>query len=299
LNRLHVLLSLTNSANDYQVEQACAAEETARRLNAQMEIVYAENDSINQSQQLLNAIQSGGRRPDAIAFEAVGTALSQVARAAVSAGIGWAVLNGEADYILQLRTLSRAPVFRVGTDHVEVGRVQGRQLRALLPDGGMALYISGPSMSSAAAQRAAGLQETKQANLRLRSMKADWTHEGASAAILAWLRLSTSRTEPIVAIVAQNDAMAMGARQAFEEQSCGVERDRWLGLPFLGCDALANTGAAWVREGHLAASIKLPTTARCAVEMMVESLGTGVQPPESTILSPTSFPPIELLKPRQ
>ena len=87
MKKLKFLLSLTTKDNDYQQEQATAAEDSARRLGVDLQIIYADNDSITQSQQLLTAIQSQSLRPDAIIFEPVGgTALPQVARAAATAG---------------------------------------------------------------------------------------------------------------------------------------------------------------------------------------------------------------------
>jgi len=89
MKKLKFLVSLTTNDNDYQIEQAAAAEEAARRLGADVQIIYAENDSITQSQQILNVIQSRSEaHPDGIIFEPVGgTALPQVARAAVATGI--------------------------------------------------------------------------------------------------------------------------------------------------------------------------------------------------------------------
>ena len=101
MKKLHFLLSLTNDDNDYQVEQASAARQAAGKAGVDLEIVHAKNDGILQSQQLLSIIQSSTiRRPDAILFEPAGsTGLPQVARAAAAAGIGWVVLNRDADYI--------------------------------------------------------------------------------------------------------------------------------------------------------------------------------------------------------
>src|SRR5271154_2032049 len=105
MKKLSFVVSLTNNENDYQQEQAAAAEKAARRLGVDLKIVQASNDSLKQSQQLLEFIQNTtGPRPDAIFFEpAGGTAFPQVARAAAAAGIGWAVLNHEVDYVSQLR----------------------------------------------------------------------------------------------------------------------------------------------------------------------------------------------------
>ena len=87
MKRLSFLVSLTNKDNDYQQEQAAAAEKTARRLGVDVKIIDANNDAVSQSQQLLHYVQdSTVTRPDAILFEpAGGTAFPQVARAAAAA----------------------------------------------------------------------------------------------------------------------------------------------------------------------------------------------------------------------
>src|SRR5437773_6915153 len=195
MKKLRILVSLTTNDNDYQIEQAKSAEETSRRLNIETHIVYAENDAINQSTQLLRAIQSAPQdRPDAIVFEPVGgTALPQVAKAAVGAKIGWAVLNREASYIAELRRTATAPIFCVSNDHIEIGRIQGRQFAALLPKGGSVLYIQGPSENSAAKERTVGMQETKPANIQIIALRGQWTEESAQRAVRSWLKLTTSQ----------------------------------------------------------------------------------------------------------
>src|ERR1700687_4566679 len=150
MKKLRFLLSLTTDVNDYQIEQAQSAEVAARKLGVEVQTVYADNDAITQSTQVLKAIQSAETlRPDAIIFEPVGgTALPQVARAAVTAGIGWAVLNREATYIAELRRTWKTPIFCVSNDHIEIGRIQARQFAALLPKGGNVLYVQGPAENS-------------------------------------------------------------------------------------------------------------------------------------------------------
>src|SRR5881628_1697865 len=155
MKKLNFLLSLTTTDNDYQIEQAAAAEEAARRLGADVQIVHADNDSIAQSQQLLKVIQSRSEsHPDGIIFEPVGgTAMPQVARAAAAAGIGWVILNREVDYLADLRRNFKVPLFSLSSDHEEIGRIQGRQVAALLPNGGSVLLIQGPGENLAAKQR--------------------------------------------------------------------------------------------------------------------------------------------------
>ncbi len=299
MDQLRFLVSLTTNDNDYQIEQARSAEETARKLGVGLQIIYADNDAITQSSQLLKVIQSSEDDPrDAIIFEPVGgTALPQVARAAASAGIGWAVLNRDASYVLELRKSSTAPVFVVTSDHLEIGRIQGRQIAALLPHGGSVLYIQGPAENSAARERSAGMQESKPSNLHVILLRGQWTEESSQRAVRAWLKLSTSQRAAIDLIAAQDDSMAIGARKAFEELANEADRERWLKLPFLGCDGLPNTGQAWVSSGLLAATIFVPPNAGQAIEMLVDALQRGKQPPERALTVPVSIPALEKLKP--
>jgi ABC-type sugar transport system substrate-binding protein len=293
MSQLSFLVSLTTSDNDYQIEQAASAESTARRLGFDLQIIYADNDAITQSQQLLEVIQSGNR-PNAIVFEPAGsTGLPQVARAAAMAGMGWVILNREADYIAQLRSSYKAPVFCITSDHKEIGRVQGRQIGALLPQGGAVLYIEGPSGSDAAQQRTEGMQQTKPANVQVRTVRAHWTETSAHQAVSAWLRLSTSRTLQLEAIIAQDDSMAMGARKAFQDISDMGQRDRWLSLPFTGCDGMPKTGQAWVRNGLLAGTVIVPANAGLALEMLNKAIQGRIMPPERTFTEVRSYPTIE------
>jgi len=64
------VVALTTDDNDYQMEQAVAAENTAQRLDVNIQIVYADNDAILQSQQLLKIIQSTSTSNFRAAFSA-------------------------------------------------------------------------------------------------------------------------------------------------------------------------------------------------------------------------------------
>lgn len=300
MKKLRFLVSLTTSDNDYQIEQAQSAEEAARRLGVELQVIYADNDAITQSTQLLKAIQAEeSHRPVAIIFEPVGgTALPQVARAAAASGIGWAVLNRDANYIPELRKSSSAPVFVVTSDHLEIGRIQGRQIAALVPHGGTILCIQGPAENSAAKDRTAGMQETKPSNVHATFLRAQWTEESSQKAVRSWLKLTTSHKAAIDLMAAQDDSMAIGARKAFEELPDETEKERWLGLPFIGCDGLPKTGQAWVKSGLLAATIFVPPNAGQAIEMFVDALQRGKQPPERALTVPVSIPPLGEVKRR-
>ncbi len=290
MKKLRFLVSLTTNDNDYQIEQAHSAELAAGKVGAEIQIVYADNDAITQSTQILKAIQvDQNQRPDAVVFEPVGgTALPQVARAAASAGIGWAVLNRDANYILELRKLSSAPFFGVSSDHLEIGRIQGRQFAALLPHGGTILYIQGPAENPAAKERTVGMQETKPSNIHVTALRAQWTEESAQRSVRSWLKLTTSQKAAVDLIGAQDDSMAIGARKAFEELANESERERWLKLPFTGCDGLPKTGEAWVRTGLLAATVFVPPNAGQAIEMLVDAMQNGKEAPQRAQLQPAN-----------
>ncbi len=296
MKKFRFLLSLTTKDNDYQQEQARAAEDAARKLGVDLQILYAENDAITQSQQLLRVIQSEALRPDAILFEPVGgTALPQVAHAAAAAKIGWVVLNRDVDYLAELRKTHRVPLFAVTADHDQIGRIQGQQIGALLPHGGSILYLQGPADSLAAKQRLEGMYGTKSIGVQVKVMRAQWTEESAHKAIASWLRLSTSQDARIDLVAAQDDSMAMGARKSFQANTTGAARDRWLGLPFLGCDGLPKTGRAWVRGGLLAATVVSPPNTDHAIKVLFDALQTNTQPQERSVVASYSYPEIGTL----
>jgi len=297
MKKLKFLVSLHTRQNDYQIAQAASAEEAARTLGIDAEIVFADNDAVLQSTQVLKAVQNrGDSRPDAVVLEPVGsTALPQVAQATISAGIGWAVLNRSPDYLPVLRKVATAPVFAISSDHAEIGRIQGRQFAVLLPKGGSILYIEGPSYSSSAKKRTAGMLETKPSNVQVAMLKGKWTEESAEQVVRSWLQLATSQSSAIDLVGAQDDSMALGARKAFQKIATEAERARWMKLPFTGCDGLPETGQKWVREGWLVATVCVPPLAGTAIEILVKALHKGTQPPEHAVTESFSIPPLKTL----
>ena len=182
-------------------------------------------------------------------------------------------------------------MFAISSDHEEVGKIQGNQFAALLPNGGSILYIEGPANSSAAKERTRGMNRTKPSNIQVKSMRANWTEESAYRVVSSWLRLSTSQATHIDLVGAQDDSMAMGARKAFGDMSV-ADRERWLKLPFTGCDGMPKTGQAWVRNGHLAATIYIRPNTDLAIEMVVDAIRSGAALPDRKVTEPESVPPL-------
>jgi len=98
-------------------------------------------------------------------------------------------------------------------------------------------------------------------------------------------------------VSAQNDLMALAARNVFQETIELTERDRWLNLPFTGCDGLVKTGQAWVGEGLLTATVIMLPSAGEALRLMLESFAKPEQAPLRNWLTPESFPPLDQLRP--
>jgi len=292
-----VLLAVDN--NDYQIEQVSAAQTAAVRLGIDLEIAHTEHDSIQQSQIVLDLVQSPpGKRPNAIFFEPVGTALAQPARAAAAAKVGWVILNREnVDYVRELRDRYASPMFCVTTSHRDVGELQGEQISRLLPKGGAVLYIEGPGDNNAAVRRTEGMLARKAANVEVRTLRGRWTEISAYSAVNSWLKLSIAKELHVGVVAAQNDAMALGARKAFQEMPNGPERDHWLRVPFLGCDGLPNGGQKAVREHLLTATVVIPPNAGEAVEAMAIALRSGKQPDVTLFTQANSFPPVHSLTP--
>jgi ribose transport system substrate-binding protein len=296
LTKTRLLLSVTNEDNDFQIEQVNGARRAAARCGADLEILCAQDDGILQSQQLLERIQGAVEtRPNVIIFEPAGsTTLPHAARAAASAAIGWIVLSRDAEYISELRSAFHVPAFVVTPDHQEMGRIQGRQLAALLPGGGIILFIQGPSHSKAAALRHDGFLETKPENIQLRIVKGHWTEASAEKAVHSWLGLSTARNTDIAAVCAQDDSMAIGARKAFEQTTHEL-RQSWRQIPFLGCDGMPQTGREWQRQGLLAATVYNPPTAPVAIDLYAGFLRDGTMPPPKTLTQARSIPELAKL----
>jgi ribose transport system substrate-binding protein len=299
MQKIHVLVSLITDDNDYQLEQAASAQAAAAQLGATVQVIYSGNDAVQQTQQILTFIQDPAKRPDAILVEPVGTAMPQVAKAAVSSGIAWCLLNSDADYIPQLRQHALVPVFAVVSDHEEIGKIQGQQIGAILGEQGCILHVEGPSVRDVSKIRTRGMLATKPRGIDVKTIRGDWTQRSGHQAIKSWLALSTSRHLNVGMVACQNDDMAIGARRAFDE--IGDERDReaWARRPIIGCDGVLRSGQTWVRQGRLAATVISPPLVADAMQLLTTALNTGAQPPERTLVTPSSFPSLAELQKTQ
>lgn len=294
MKKLSIVISLPGE-NNYLREQEAAAKSSAQKLGLELRIINAKSDPVTQSQQLLEIVQTTAARPDAIVVEPVNNqGLPRVAEAAVAAGIGWVISNALVDYLEALRKNAKAPVFGVSQDHPEVGRMQGRLIRAILPRGGAILYLRGPATNFLAAQRSDALESELGLNIQFKSLKIQWTEESAYNSVTSWLRLSTVRAGDTQLIAAQNTDFILAARRAFEDNTSGDERKKWLALPYCGVSVPSQVKQL-VDSGTLTAAIVTPVTLDKALEILVRHLQTRSQPQQQTFVKAWSEPSLDAL----
>jgi ABC-type sugar transport system substrate-binding protein len=293
----NVVVALLTEDQEFQQMQAADAREAAARLDLEVEVLFAENNAIVQIQQMFHAVHAPEEaRPAAIVVEAVAQAgMERVCRNAVKAGIGWVMLNGSMGVIDDLS--AEHPdvlISSVLADEVEIGRIQGRQARALLPSGGALLLVQGPPDTPSAEDRTQGLEEViRETGVEVRSaLRGDWTESSAEKAVTSWLRLKSSGVLRPDLIVCQNDSMAVGALRAMRQL-----RPEWERVPCTGCDGLPAGGRRLVESGELAATVVKPTTTGPALELVSRAIGGQIGAP-SIVLAPRSHPPEEELRPR-
>jgi len=295
-DRKLVVVSLLTARQEFQRQQEQDARAAAQRSGLRVEVVFAENDPATQIRQLEGFIRMApDARPAAFVIETVAAVgFEKIARSALTARIGWVVISSRAPYLETLRKEFPGGLVTSATiDEMEIGRIQARQILALLPKGGNVLYVEGPSMSAATIfRRRMAEQELKGSAVSIvHTVSGDWTAAGAEWAVSSWLGIDGSREVRFDLVGAQNDEMAMGARTALAAQ-----RPDWSG-PFTGCDGLVNLGQRYVREGQLAATVVKATTAGPGLELVAKAL-RGEPVPPHLLLPPASFPPLEELKKR-
>ncbi|HKC12871.1 MAG TPA: substrate-binding domain-containing protein [Vicinamibacteria bacterium] len=277
---------------EYHALQRADLLSAAKRSGFEVEVLDAEENAVLQIHQLFQKIHApSDERPLAfLVHTRVPDGLERVARNAAGAGIGWILLNRTAPYVEALRReYPRVTISAVAADNDEIGRIQARQFRAILPSGGSVLYVQGPPDTAAAQARLEGMNKgIVDTGIIVKVLPAEWTESSGEMAVAAWLRLKTSELFKPDLVGCQNDALALGARRALQ-----AHRPEWARVPFTGCDGLPQRGQRLVTMKELAATIKVAPCTGPAVDLLDQALKTDRPPPERVLVPPQSFPPIE------
>jgi ABC-type sugar transport system substrate-binding protein len=179
----------------------------------------------------------------------------------------------------------------VSTDHTRVGEIQGRQVAALLPDGGRLLCVAGPARSSAAQQRLEGLKSQLRPAIEVHEISAgQWTESDGIVAFNDWYRVAKAG-DPIVQVVAGgNDELALGARRACEALGSAEHRQALLSAKFLGVDACPTFGQKLVADGTLAASVMTPANTGLALAHLARFWTSKTAVPLRSFTEATPWP---------
>jgi ABC-type sugar transport system substrate-binding protein len=202
----------------------------------------------------------------------------------LAARIGVVILNRLPPQIEELRAAHPGlPIFAVSADQFQAGRVQGRQLRQLVPDGGMVLGVLGHPLAASTTDRANGLRQALEGSaIRLTTVNGDWGMASGEQAVATWLRQPWNK-EPLRAIACQNDAMAAGARRAVQKLAAEASLAYLQRIPILGIDGSPAFGMRMVESGELTATVVNPLITGTAIELLARFLKGETIPPFVTV----------------
>ncbi len=288
-----VALFLTEEQNPYQKLLYADAARQAQQSGFVLQVLFCSLGVARQIEQIRAAIQQPlGERPRAVmVMPAEDASIREVAREVAAAGVGWVLLNRRGTSLDRLPyEFPKLPIFTVSPNDHEIGKVQGRQLRAALPRNARVLLARGGS-GPTAVDREVGLRSALTGSqIGMDVLYGSWAFHGASKALDVHLSMPGRQKARLDAIACQNDEIALAAVQAL-----GRAAER-LGLPDLarvkvfGCDGLPDEGQRYVREGKFTATVVVPPTSGAAIQALANAFEHGVQPPVELNLPCTPLP---------
>jgi ABC-type sugar transport system substrate-binding protein len=291
-------LFLRSLANDYQerLRDDCMA--TCARLGFSLDVFSADNDPDRQLGQIQQFLKAPPRGSTAILVSPVREReLLTAAYDGIRKGLAWVILNRSGGHLRELRDqFPESLVFSVTPDQLEIGTIQGRQFKLMLPEGGELFYLRGPAMTSSAQRRLLGVErEIAEASINMVTFGADWTGEAAEKATRDWIRFRRDTDTSRCLVGAQNDDMAIGARRGLMNEAVSQHRPEVRHILVTGCDGSPTYGQRWVAEGELAATVLVPSVAGHAVEELAAALNGTRRPPLEVSVPTSSYPPLDVL----
>lgn len=291
-----IALFLPDTANEYQELVRDDAARTANRAGLDLVPHSAGNSVMTQIQQLFAWLHGpeARRTRGLVVMPVLQSALDRVIREGARAGLPWAFIQRRPDTLEALRAeFAAVPLFVVMPDQHEIGAIQARQCRALLPRGGSILYVQGPAASSPAQARLAGLREGLEGSgVGIAAvLDGNWTSDHAEKVSVEWLRpMLVAGRQKVDLVACQNDKMAIGVKKALATVADKLQRPDVARIPVTGCDGHPRVGRPLVDEGELAATIVVPSTGAPAVEQLLKAVASRQVPPAELILHAESYP---------
>jgi ribose transport system substrate-binding protein len=293
-----VALFLVDRLNNYQALIQSDCERVARRHDLQLTVYGAERNVDLQVSQIRSVLaEKEASRPRAVLVCPVSeVALMPLIHDAARLGIAWAFLSRWNDGIHDLRRqYPKVPIFAVVPDHLEIGHIQGQQLRILLNPGDEVVCIHGPIGTYSTRRRWAGLEQelAQKRDTRVSCVNGDWSERGGESAMQSWLTTFTKRKLPPFVIAAQNDNMAVGARGALADWEAAAGQAPRPELKVIGCDGSPGYGQRLVTSQQLTATVIVPPVASLALDEIVTAFRHGRLPAAETTVPVRSHPDLD------
>jgi hypothetical protein len=299
-----------NSLEGYQGCIVREAKEAAQREGLEVQVLDAQHIAAKQAQDLVRfEHENRGKRSCALVVPE-GDAIREgdvasdptfhLARRLLQKGVGWITLNhGREGLVASLSTMfPYLPIALVAIDNVEFGRTQARQLKALLPRGGMVLCVLGNPLDTASRDRSAGMMEELQGSgITVEELDAHWTESVAETTVHKWITSPVRRKMPLHAVVCQNDPMGAATRTVLVRVADVLGRPELKQVPVIGGDGLPSIGRPWVDDGTLTATVCVTLPGGPAVEHLARYWRDGAPLTPVTRLPVASYPPLGALRP--
>lgn len=278
--------------NYYQLLQEETALAEGRRAGLNVEVVFAAG--FDHLRVIRRRLGEGSRATvDAVVVEPATVSSTELLLKELKGRAGLVLLNVWTAAIEQHAGAWGAglPFGTISTDHRRIGEIQGRQVAALLPAGGLVLCVTGPLRSPAATLRLEGLRAAAGPALDVRDTEAgQWTEADGMMAFHNWYRLHKHGDSVVGVVAAQNDELAMGAMSAARAVAEPLHAEAFRRAKFLGVDACPQFGQRLVDDGRLAASIATPPNAGAAVGHLARFWTTGRALPINGLSEPQPYP---------
>ncbi len=247
-------MTLYSLKNEFTVRLANSATAKAKELGVEIKIYDGDYDPSNQISQIETMISDG----------VDGIILNPQDAEALAVGVDRAVAAGIPVVGVNTRVNSDKLTSYVGSKDVYAGELETQYMVDLLGNKFNAVIIEGPLGQSAQIERRQGIQNIldKNPDINIIAEKtANWSRAEAMTVMENWL----NAFDNIDAVIAENDEMALGAREAIKAKG--------LDIPCIGVDGITDALNA-VEQGDMVASIFQDGAGQGskAVEVLVEAV---------------------------
>lgn len=237
-----IALFMTHMSNEFTITLSGAVEDQVKARGYNYSVYDAEQDAATQSDQIEQAVTLG---VDGIVIEPVSVdGIVPAVKSAKAAGVHVVIVN-------QRISEPEAADCYVGADAATTGEILMKQVMEDIGGEGEVALLLGPMGSDGQVGRSEGfdrvISEYESVSVAFED-SADWQTEPALTITENWLNAGKN----IVAIVAQNDGMAVGAAKAVEDAQ---QLDS---IKVYGVDATSE-GLQAVLDGKLAATVSQGT----------------------------------------